>query len=675
MLWKRIKWYILILLFSSLALFIFILNSEKPDITKVLKVSLLADELLAEARQESKNANIEEDKKNPAYLRIECDVLVAGGGAGGVAAAIQSGRMGAKTCLIEKTDWLGGMLTSAGVSAIDGMPDTPSGIFREFVTRLKQKYGSSKELDDCDVSYLCYEPSMGDYVLKEMAKETPNLYIFFDSSIDRVYREANQIKGVRFQKSDQTIVAEAKVTIDATEFGDLMYLADIPYDIGIDEQSREPHARLVEDCVQPITYVAMLQKKDNPVLLEMPENYDESRYICVVKNNECPFSNSQFGTVQDLLDYGAIPNGKVMVNIPSHSYGNDFHAFSEDMSSRDRNSVLKLAKDQTLGLIYFLQNRLGLEHYALSNEFLTEDHLAKIPYVRESRRLQGVYRLVENDILPAENGRSVIQPDAIAIGDYPIDLHFCTPGKGDIYYSIPPYQIPYGVAIPAEVDGFMAAEKNISVSHIVNGTTRMQPVVMSVGQAVGAAAAMSARKNIQPREVNIEDLQEQLLKNGSRILYFRDVTEDHFSYPYIVRLALQGVVKGYGDLTFKPEDPILTPDFISVFRKMGSSAGVLDTDKNPAASMNIQSGFLTRGHAAEIIATELQYARSADGQENMVTRDNYFRDVPNNNTYYESISSLVEKGIISEEHEYFRPYDYITRAEAITMLVRSIGHF
>ena len=64
---------------------------------------------------------------------IETDVLVVGGGAGGVAAAIQSARMGAKTILVVDGPWLGGMLSAAGVSATDGNHELHSGIWQEFV--------------------------------------------------------------------------------------------------------------------------------------------------------------------------------------------------------------------------------------------------------------------------------------------------------------------------------------------------------------------------------------------------------------------------------------------------------------------------------------------------------------------------------------------------------------
>ena len=74
----------------------------------------------------------------------EVDVIIVGGGAGGTSAAIQAARMGVGVQLLEKTTWLGGMLTSAGVSAIDGNHQMPSGIWGEFRQKLYAHYGGPK---------------------------------------------------------------------------------------------------------------------------------------------------------------------------------------------------------------------------------------------------------------------------------------------------------------------------------------------------------------------------------------------------------------------------------------------------------------------------------------------------------------------------------------------------
>ena len=85
------------------------------------------------------------------------DVLIIGGGASGVTAGIQSARMGAATLIVEETEWLGGMLTSAGVSAVDGNYDLPAGLFGEFREHLADYYGGLDSLKTGWVSAVLFE--------------------------------------------------------------------------------------------------------------------------------------------------------------------------------------------------------------------------------------------------------------------------------------------------------------------------------------------------------------------------------------------------------------------------------------------------------------------------------------------------------------------------------------
>lgn len=637
-----------------------------------LKASLFVDDFLIIKRHLSERASIDADLKQKNTELIEyCDVTVVGGGAGGTAAAIQSARLGVSTCLIEETDWLGGMLTSAGVSAIDGRPDTPSGIFNEFLQNLKDYYSEQNRLHEtgqCAVSYFCFEPSVGNRILKTMA-DIPRLHIFYNSSVDRVYRTGNLIEGVRFiDSSGNRNIVRSKVTIDATDFGDLMFMGNIPFDLGPDDDGKDLHPG--ERCLQPLTYVAVLQKRNESSIIPRPPNYNERDHVCTVKNPLCPSSNSLFD-LNKLSTYGKLPGNKLMINIPSHSYGNDFHATANHLELHTRDEILQKSKEKTLGYIYFIQNHLGFEKYGLSREFGTEDRLAKIPYIRESRRLRGVERLKLSDVLPSSNGRANVLEDGIAIGDYPIDLHFCEQGTGDIFYALPPYQIPYGVAVPEKVDGFLAAEKNISVSHVVNGTTRLQPVVMSIGQAVGAAAALSVKNNVQPREIDVQELQKHLIEAKSHPFFYKDLPLDHFAYPYVVKLSLGGGVRGYENLTFQPNNPIRKRDFRSLllnsFSSFGASGEILN--RIYGERLLTGTGYIKRDEAVQILSrlASLFPSPSRIGKTS-------FSDVSLNTTpFYYSIIAAADAGVVNPRQRFFRPKDALTRAEAVALVARTLN--
>ncbi|PIW69399.1 MAG: FAD-dependent oxidoreductase, partial [Ignavibacteriales bacterium CG12_big_fil_rev_8_21_14_0_65_30_8] len=107
--------------------------------------------------------------------------------------------------------------------------------------------------------------------------------------------------------------------------------------------------------------------------------------------------------------------------------------------------------------------------------------------------------------------------------------------------------------IPEDVEGFIAAEKSISVSHIVNGCSRLQPVVMLIGQAAGAAAAISVKNNIEPGNISVDELQSELLKAGCQIYPYKDIYNSHPAFEAIQRLALKGLIIDELDFEFKSE--------------------------------------------------------------------------------------------------------------------------
>lgn len=119
----------------------------------------------------------------------EVDVLIIGGGASGTTAGIQAARLGAHTLIIEEYTWLGGMLTAAGVSAIDGNHKLPSGLWGEFREKLIAYYGHEDNLRTGWVSKVLFEPSVRNEIWKKLAAEEKNLDIWYQSSYETVRRD------------------------------------------------------------------------------------------------------------------------------------------------------------------------------------------------------------------------------------------------------------------------------------------------------------------------------------------------------------------------------------------------------------------------------------------------------------------------------------------------------
>lgn len=129
---------------------------------------------------------------------IQTEIAVVGGGASGVTAALQAARMGQQVTIFEPTEWLGGMLTSAGVSAIDGNHNLPSGIWGEFREHLYDHYGGPEAVFTGWVSRTQFEPSFGNEVFQKMVAAEENITVEYGWYIESVDVQNNKVVGATF---------------------------------------------------------------------------------------------------------------------------------------------------------------------------------------------------------------------------------------------------------------------------------------------------------------------------------------------------------------------------------------------------------------------------------------------------------------------------------------------
>ncbi len=170
---------------------------------------------------------------------ISTDVLVVGGTVSGTSAAIEAARSGAHVVLIEAYPWLGGMLTSAGVSATDGNHMLPSGLWGEFRAHLCKHYGSAEALATGWVSNTQFEPHVGNSILSSMVNQESRIIRIHGYHIVKALLAGRKVTGAVFvnEAATDTITINATVSVDATEAGDLMALAGCKYYIGQDPRS------------------------------------------------------------------------------------------------------------------------------------------------------------------------------------------------------------------------------------------------------------------------------------------------------------------------------------------------------------------------------------------------------------------------------------------------------
>lgn len=486
---------------------------------------------------------------------METDVLVIGGGSSGVAAALSSAREGAETTLLEEGPWLGGMLTAAGVSAVDGNTKLPSGIWGEFRDSLINRYGSKKALQTGWVSNHLFEPSVGNQIFQNMVKNEPLLKPYFGAKVIAIKKKEKGWK-IEFSSSNQTFTLFAKIVIDATELGDIAARVGIPYDIGMD--SRQAYGEDIapekeNDVIQDLTYVMILKDHAKDMTIEKPEGYDPEVFYCASESDHCKICEKMKRTLwpkDSLLSYGRLPNGKVMINWPIN--GNDYYTNAIKQTEEERHQSFEKAKLKSLQFLYYLQTELGFNTYGLvDDEFPTDDGFPLIPYHRESRRIHGITILTVNHIARPYEQEQALYRTGIAVGDYPVDHHHAShPDAENLpelhFYPVPSYNLPMGCLLPQSIDDFIVAEKSISVTNIVNGTTRLQPVVLQIGQAAGVIAALSIKENLSPAKVSVRKVQNRLLEQGGYLLPYMDVPKDHPRFKAYQRVGATGILKGTG---------------------------------------------------------------------------------------------------------------------------------
>lgn len=510
------------------------------------------------------------------HQHLETDVLVAGGGVSGVCAAIQAARLGVKVILIEQTPWLGGMLTAAGVSAVDGNHYLPSGLWGEFRQRLYDYYGGAEAVKTGWVSNTLFEPHAGNLIFQSMIQNEQNITVIHGFWLVQALKSANRVEGAIFRNEPGDVLRlQAQICIDATELGDLMALAGCEYEAGRDacDETGEPDApELADDIIQDLTYVAILKDygADINKKIPCPPGYNSEHYRGTCKEAG---GGDEAMDCQTMLDYGRLPNNKLMINWPN--YGNDYYLNMIERNRDERILLLKDAKNFNLGYVYFLQTELGLKHLGLADdEFPTADRLPFIPYYRESRRLKGIVRLT-TDHLKKPYDYDLFKT-GIAVGDYPLDHHHQKSPKliEETFPQIPAFNVPYGCLVPKTIDGLLVAEKSISVTHLVNGCTRLQPVVMLIGQAAGTAAALCVKNHIQPRQVSIQELQQILLDARCWLMPFLDITPDDPAFQSVQRVGLCGIIKGEpiskgwaNEMRFHP-DSLVTDEAAKICRKL-----------------------------------------------------------------------------------------------------------
>ncbi len=526
------------------------------------------------------------------------DVLIVGGGVGGIAAARAAVRMGKRVLLTEESDWLGGQLTSQAVPPDEHRWIEQRGctagyrLFRQSVRSyyrtyypLTQEARRRRYLNPGEgaVSRLCHEPRAALAVLEGMIapyRSSGLLTILTGTIPVRVERSGDRLEAVHLREDRTGLISvvQAAYVIDATETGDLLELGSAEHVTGSESQedTEEPHALsgasdpLDQQAISWCFPLSWSPGTKNTVM--KPSGYDEWRVrrsgfwpgpqlswtdvyphtlkprtrSLFVNQGEDPLRDNctlwEFRRIisKTLFAPGFFPSDITLVNWPQIDY---WYGPVAGVSEDERRKHLSAARALSLSFLYWMQTEaprhdggFGYPELMLCSEVTgTSDGLAKMPYIRESRRAVTEFTVREQDICVAsrkKHGCARQFPDSVGTGCYRIDLHPSTGGRTYIDLSVYPFQIPLGALIPVSMENLLPGCKNIGTTHITNGCFRLHPVEWNIGEAAGALAAFCLDNSLSPRAV---------YRTESRLKDFQCLLETRFgaelSWPPEIRSA------------------------------------------------------------------------------------------------------------------------------------------
>ena len=587
----------------------------------------------------------------------DADVLIYGATPGGIAAAVAAAKSGQKVTLVEPSARVGGLVTS-GLSHADFHSfESLSGAYLDFSRRVEAHYVKAYGKDSPQVRSCFHgtfgEPKVNLAVFEALLAEHPSITVRRQLALVSVAVKpggaARRIESATFIGADgRPVTLAARVFIDASYEGDLMAKAGVPWRAG-----REGRAEYGESLA-PVTGDTQLQAYNfrfmatrnatNRVAPVAPPGYRREDFLPVLAHLES-------GKITKVFAWGferggmmkaqipALPNGKYDINdvsgglvrlsLPGRNLG------WPDGDAATRQAIFAEHLRDNAGLLYFLQNDPAVpakfrdEARAwgwCQDEFTETGGLPPQLYVREARRMQGVHVFTQRDSEHAPgDARAVLHRDAVAMGDYGNNCHgtaregtrFVGKHTGEFYNPVPPYQIPYGVLLPRDVDNLLVPVA-ASSSHVGFCALRLEPIWMSLGQAAGHAAALAGKENLAMQKVNVPTLQRRLLADNSALIYVSDVPPGHADFAAVQWWGAHGGLHGLAPMPAKPgqrgknlhgqyfaANPGHTADLATPldaalagrWRKLGKDLGIA-VDKLPLTDGKVTRGEFIRAAAA-----------------------------------------------------------------------------
>lgn len=427
-----------------------------------------------------------QEKARELPVLASVDVLVLGAGPAGVAAAVCAARQGADTLLIEQMGDVGGIATAGLMSHWTG--NTQGGIYEEILDR------SADLADAADYGFngsprQIINPERLKTVLLEMLEESGARFLLYTVVAEPIV-ENGRLGGVIIENKSGRQAVLAKVVIDATGDGDIAARAGAAYVKG----------RETDGSMQPVSIMFKVGGVDYDRAV-FPGKFEDYIQLPAGEIQALGKAHLPFPAGHVLLYRTSLP-GVVTCNMTNCIEVDGTNA--EDLAR-----ATLVCRRQMQPIVEFLRAYVpGYENcYILSS--------AGLIGVRETRHFKGLQTLNEQDIRDSR-----VFPDwAVTRASFNFDVHNMSgngldaTGQQDAFEPTF-YTIPYGCLVPETLDGLLLAGRNISGTHMAHANYRVMPICANMGQAAGVAAALCVKQGIQPRALDVDCLQKELLVNG-----------------------------------------------------------------------------------------------------------------------------------------------------------------
>jgi hypothetical protein len=431
-------------------------------------------------------------------LAAEVDVLVVGGGPAGVGAAFSAARLGADTLIVEQFNCLGGIATAGGHGHIciftawaDNHNRIVGGVSYEMAERVTELgYGTLNRQDvDFEVEGL-------KLALEQMAEECHCKVLYYTQFSDTVVEDGKAV-GIVVQNKTGRQFIRAKRVIDCTGDGDVAAAAGCGYEQG------DPDNGLCQPMTLMFTVGGVEWEKVHVwrTSYGMEEVWHEAQ-----KNGDMrPFQDH-------IMGFWHTPTRPDQVGMNFTHITHMDCTKAEDLTA----ATIEGRKQAYESIDVFRKYVPGMENcYMVS----TPNTVG----TRESRRIHGGYTLTKSDLMAEKEFE-----DSIGYGSFFIDIHNVGgPGMDKKTYRPHKgfkYQIPYPIIVPKNIDNLLVAGRCASADHEALGSLRVMPQCTVMGQAAGAASHLSLREDLNPRNIDVYELQ-AVLRKQECIITKEDIIE------------------------------------------------------------------------------------------------------------------------------------------------------